>query len=86
MNTNYIEIIGLVAGTCTTISFLPQVIKAYRSKETKNISVSMYIILAVGLLLWTIYGILFEAFPVILANAVSLVLASIILILKRKYG
>ncbi len=86
MNTNYIEIIGLVAGTCTTISFFPQVIKAYRSKETKNISLAMYIILASGLFLWMVYGILIAAFPVVLANAVSLVLASIILILKNRYG
>lgn len=86
MDINHIAIIGLIAGTCTTISFLPQVIKAIKIKETKDISLSMYIILAIGILLWIIYGILIESLPVILANSISFVLASIILILKIKYG
>ncbi len=86
MDINYIAIIGLIAGTCTTISFLPQVIKTFRTKETKDISLSMYIVLATGIFLWTIYGILIESLPVILANSISFVLATIILILKKKYG
>ncbi len=86
MDINYIAVIGLIAGTCTTVSFLPQVIKTFRTKETKDISLSMYIVLATGILLWTIYGILIESLPVILANAVSFVLANIILTFKIKYG
>ncbi len=86
MDINYIAIIGLIAGTCTTISFLPQVIKTFKTKETKDISLSMYIVLATGIFLWTIYGILIESLPVILANSISFVLATIILILKTKYG
>ena len=68
MDINYIAIIGLIAGTCTTISFLPQVIKTIKIKETKDISISMYIVLATGILLWMIYGILIKDLPVILAN------------------
>ncbi len=86
MDINYIAIIGLIAGTCTTISFLPQVIKIIKTKETKDISISMYIVLATGILLWTIYGILTKDFPVILANSISFVLSVIVLILKIKYG
>jgi MtN3 and saliva related transmembrane protein len=86
METNYISLIGLIAGTCTTISFLPQVIKTIRMKETKDISLSMYIVLATGILLWTIYGILRADVPVILANAISFVLAVTILIFKLRYG
>ena len=86
MDINIIAVIGLVAGTCTTLSFLPQLSKTLRTKETKDLSLSMYIVLATGMLLWTIYGILISAFPVILANAVSLVFALIILCLKLKYG
>ncbi len=86
METNYIAIIGLIAGTCTTMSFFPQAIKTYRTKATKDISLSMYIVLAIGLITWTIYGILIEAFPVILANSVSFVLAAFILTLKLKHG
>ncbi|MEE8328321.1 MAG: SemiSWEET transporter [Thermodesulfovibrionia bacterium] len=86
MDINYIAIIGLIAGTCTTISFLPQVIKIIKTKETKDISISMYIILATGMLLWIIYGIFIEALPVILANTISFIFATIVLSLKIRYG
>ena len=86
MDINYIAIIGLIAGTCTTISFLPQVIKTIKIKETKDISISMYIVLATGMLLWMTYGILIKDLPVILANSISFILAAIVLILKIKYG
>ncbi len=86
MNINYTAIIGLIAGACTTISLLPQVIKTIKTKETKDISMAMYIILITGMLLWIIYGVLINAHPVIAANAFSLLLALIVLILKIKYG
>jgi MtN3 and saliva related transmembrane protein len=86
MKIDYIVVIGLIAGTCTTISLLPQVIKTIRTKETKDISLSMYIILSIGLFLWIFYGALINALPIILANTFSLILAVIILILKMKYG
>ena len=86
MDINYIAVIGLIAGTCTTISFLPQVIKIIKTKETKDISISMYIILATGMFLWLIYGIFIGALPVILANTISFAFATIILILKIRYG
>ena len=79
-------IIGLIAGTCTTISFLPQVIKTIKTKETKDISIAMYIILVIGILFWIIYGILNKDFPVILANSLAFLLAGIVLILKIKYS
>ena len=86
MNMDYITIIGLIAGTCTTTAFLPQVIKAIKTKETKDVSILMIIILATGILLWTIYGLLRKDFPVILANSISFMLALFLLILKIKYG
>jgi len=86
MEINYISVIGLIAGTCTTISFFPQLIKTIKTKETKNLSLSMYIVLATGLFLWATYGILMKDIPVLVANSVSFVLASIILHLKIKYG
>lgn len=86
MDINYVAVIGLIAGTCTTVSFFPQLIKTIKIKETKDISLSMYIVLSAGLLLWAIYGILMKDFPVIIANSVSFVLASIIVVLKIKYG
>jgi MtN3 and saliva related transmembrane protein len=86
METNYISIIGFVAGTLTTISFLPQVIKTFKTKQTKDISIAMYIVLATGLFTWTVYGIFVGALPIILANLFALILALIILILKIRHG
>jgi MtN3 and saliva related transmembrane protein len=86
MDINYIALIGLIAGICTTLSFLPQVIKTITTKQTKDISMAMYIILAAGLFTWIIYGILIEALPVIMANVFSLACAVTILILKIKHG
>ncbi len=86
MDMNYVSLIGLIAGTCTTISFLPQVIKIARSRETKALSLPMYIVLATGIFLWTVYGIFMGDMPIVLANSISLVLALTVLVLKIKYG
>ena len=80
------EIIGLVAAACTTISFLPQALHAFRSRSTKDISLPMYLILTFGVALWFIYGLLIHSLPVILANAVTFMLAFSILSLKIKHG
>ena len=82
----YIEIIGFLAGTLTTIAFVPQVIKAWRSKHTKDISLITFIALSTGMFLWLIYGILINSFPIMGANAISLILGLTILSLKLKYG
>lgn len=77
--------IGLLAAACTTVSFLPQAMKVIKTKHTKDLSLGMYSLLTVGLCLWFTYGVLVEDLPVILANALSLVLAVIILSYKLKY-
>ena len=79
-------LIGLAAGFFTTISFLPQVIKAWKSKSTKDIAVGMYIVLAVGLLLWIFYGFAIHSIPIIITNAIGLILSLLVLLLKIKYG
>jgi MtN3 and saliva related transmembrane protein len=79
-------LIGLAAGLFTTISFLPQVIKAWKSKSTRDISTGMYIILGAGLLLWTIYGFAINSTPIIVTNAIGLTLTLLVLILKIMYG
>lgn len=81
-----ITILGIAAGTLTTASFLPQVIKAYRSKHTKDVSLFMFILLLVGLCLWLAYGFIRSDLPIILANTVSLVFVSAMLALKAKHG
>lgn len=78
--------IGLIAATCTTASFLPQVIKTWRSKKTKDISFLMYAILALGLFLWLVYGVIIRDYPLILANSISLGLALCVLFLKIRHG
>jgi len=81
---NLTAIIGLIAACCTTISFLPQAIKTFRTKDTSGISLSMYILFTFGTLLWFIYGWVSNNLPVTLANGVTLILASAILYFKIK--
>ena len=80
-----IKYIGFFAAFCTTIAFVPQAIKVYKSKSTKDISLYMFLIFTIGVLSWLIYGIIIFNIPVILANAVTLVLSLIILIYKLRY-
>ncbi|MFY9243371.1 MAG: SemiSWEET transporter [Polaribacter sp.] len=82
---NYFEIIGFLAAILTTVSFFPQVIKIYRTRETKSISLTMYIVLTFGILLWLIYGLHLESMPMILANALTLFFLFYILLMKIKY-
>ena len=80
-----IEIIGLIAATLTTASFVPQVYKVYKSKSTADISLIMYAVLFVGIILWLIYGIQKDSMPIILANIITGILVGFVLILKLKY-
>ncbi|AWX44118.1 Sugar transporter SemiSWEET [Flagellimonas maritima] len=76
------EIIGLTAATLTTSAFVPQVYKALKDKSTADISLTMYIVLLAGLILWIIYGIHLNSLAIILANVVTGILAITMLILK----
>ena len=80
-----IKYIGFFAAFCTTFAFLPQAIKVYKSKSTKDISLYMFLIFTIGVLSWLIYGLIINDWPVILANAVTLILSFFILIYKLKY-
>ena len=83
---NYVNIIGFTAGTLTTIAFVPQVIKIWKTKSAKDISLGMFVILCTGISLWVVYGILVKSLPVVVANAMSLAFALSILVLKVKRG
>lgn len=85
INQNMTLIIGLIAATLTTISFVPQVLKTIKDKDTKSISLSMYVLFTLGVFLWLCYGLLTQSLPVICANAVTFILALIILTYKLKY-
>lgn len=78
--------LGITAAVLTTMSFLPQVIKAYRTKETKDISLGMYVMFSLGLMIWTVYGLLLHQVPIIAANGVTLILSFCIIYLKVKHG
>lgn len=78
--------LGVTAGALTTISFLPQVIKAHQSRHTKDLSLAMLLLFSLGLIIWTTYGFLIGELPIILANGTTLLLLSYLLYLKAKYG
>ena len=80
-----IEIIGLIAATCTTLAFVPQVFKAWKYKSTQDISLTMYLVLLAGLLLWLVYGIHHNSLAIILANTVTGVLVLLMLVLKFRH-
>jgi MtN3 and saliva related transmembrane protein len=80
-----ITIIGLVAALFTTISLLPQLIKVYKTKSTKDISTGMFALFGSGVLLWFIYGVYLSNLPIIIANSTAFIQAVIILIFKVKY-
>ena len=79
------EVVGMVAGTLTTLAFLPQVLKIYRTKSARDVSYLMFLIFSTGVLLWLIYGILIGSAPIIAANVVTLGLAVIVIVLKVRY-
>ncbi len=81
-----IEIIGLAAGVLTTISFLPQVILIYKTKETKDLSLGMFSLFTCGVALWFVYGMVLKSPSVIIANGFTFVLSLYILIMKIKNG
>jgi MtN3 and saliva related transmembrane protein len=77
--------IGLIAALFTTISLFPQLIKVYKTKSTKDISTGMLSLFCGGVLLWFIYGVLLNNFPIIIANLLAFVQALFILVFKAKY-
>ena len=80
-----VKYIGFFAAFCTTIAFLPQAIKVFKSKSTKDISLYMFLIFTIGVLSWLIYGMIISDLPLIFANAVTLILSFFILVYKIKY-
>ena len=80
-----VDFIGSIAAVLTTGSFVPQALHTFRTKDVKGISLAMYSAFTVGMGLWLVYGILMDAWPIIIANAITLSLAVSILAMKLKY-
>lgn len=78
-------LIGLVAGFCTTVAFLPQALKTWKTKSAKDLSLGMYSFFITGIILWLTYGILIKDLPIILTNIASLFLATSILYFKLRF-
>jgi MtN3 and saliva related transmembrane protein len=81
-----LEWMGYVAATLTTLAFLPQAVKTIRSRDTRSISLGMYLVFTVGIVFWFGYGIALDSWPMIVANAITFVLAATILALKIRHG
>jgi MtN3 and saliva related transmembrane protein len=77
---------GYVAAVLTTLAFVPQALKTIRSRDTRSISLGMYVVFTIGLGFWMAYGIVLHSWPMILSNAVTLGLSSTILALKLRHG
>ncbi|MFP6734797.1 MAG: SemiSWEET transporter [Rhodospirillales bacterium] len=86
MSTTLITAIGFAAAALTTLAFLPQAVKSWRSRSTSDVSLGMALLLVTGIVLWLAYGLLRADLPIIAANAVSLVLAGSILVSKLRFG
>ena len=80
------EWIGFAAASLTTASFVPQAWLTFRTRDVRGISLGMYSVFTTGVALWLAYGLLLQAWPVVVANAITLVLALSILVMKLRYG
>ncbi len=85
METEIITVIGLAAGSLTTISFVPQLVRTYKSKKASDISFTMYLVIIAGMATWITYGFLIRSIPIMVANFIAALLCISILTLKVTY-
>lgn len=84
---NYLTpIVGFIAAILTTVAFVPQIIRIWRTRSAADISLGMYSMFTLGVVLWLVYGILIYSWPIIFANCITLVLAGAVLAMKVKFG
>ena len=81
-----LDLIGLAAGFLTTVAFVPQVLKVWKTRSARDLSLAMYLVFTTGVALWLLYGILIDSRPLVVANAVTFVLALFILVMKLRHG
>ena len=82
----FTHLVGLAAAFCTTVAFLPQVLRAWRTRSTKDLSLSMFLVFTTGIFLWLMYGLILRDVPLIAANGTTLLLSGSILYFKLRYG
>ncbi len=86
MESTLVSAIGLAAAFCTTVAYIPQVVRIWRTRSTHDISLGMFSVMTVGLIFWMIYGISIGSLPVIVANGATLILTVTIIVLKLRHG
>jgi MtN3 and saliva related transmembrane protein len=80
------DLIGAAAGTLSTIAFIPQAWRIWRTRSARDLSLPMYLIFTSGVALWLLYGIVLGAVPIIACNGLTLLLAGTVLAMKLKFG
>lgn len=80
------DIVGTVAACLTTVSFVPQAWLSFKTRDVSGVSLGMYSVFTVGVAMWLVYGLLLSAWPIVIANAITLALAVAILGMKVRYG
>lgn len=81
-----VDLVGTVAGALTTIAFVPQVWRIWKTRSARDLSLPMYVILTSGVALWFLYGLQLGALPIIVSNGITLLLAGTVLAMKLKFG
>ena len=79
------DIVGTLAACLTTVSFVPQAWLSFKTRDVSGVSLSMYSVFTIGVAMWLVYGLLLGAWPIILANAITLTLAISILVMKLRF-
>ena len=82
----FVTVLGMIAGILTTVAFLPQVLRTWRTRSTADISLVMFLVYVTGIVLWLIYGLMLNDLPLITSNAVTLVFSGTILALELRHG
>jgi len=86
MNLSLADMVGTGAALCSMSSFVPQILKIWRERDASSVSLRMYVVTVTGFVLWTTYGALTGSWPVIISNAICLMLSAAILALKWRFG
>lgn len=86
MSHTALNVLGFLAGVLTTAAFVPQVLKIWKTRSARDISLAMYAVFTTGVGLWLVYGIALGSMPIIVANVFTLVLALAVLSMKLRYG
>ena len=86
MNLSLTDLVGTAAASLTTLSFLPQAWHSFKSRDVSGVSLGMYSVFTVGVALWLVYGVLLAAWPIVIANVITLILSLGILGMKLIYG